>query len=168
MASELHNTRWTVMHARDWVTNHPKSIKGYWPRRAVPLMEGAPKLADGYEGSKLVGIYLADNLLAPLVFYPLCATPDEYREQMDLLKTDPQRMLQIHIAYHLWQATVRLIALQNHMLAIETKGVELDADVALDMVQKLALDYPSEGRPDAADAYLRNALHLLNGTDDDD
>jgi len=62
----------TVLEAREampvrgqWLTNHPKSIKGYWPRRAVPLVEGPPQgvsdtdTADCEEAG-YVGIYLAD------------------------------------------------------------------------------------------------------------
>ena len=38
-----------------WITNHPKSLKGMWPRRAgVTYIEGPPKSTEAYSVSELV------------------------------------------------------------------------------------------------------------------
>jgi len=47
-----------------WITNHPKSLKGLWPRRAgCTYIEGEPKGTDIYSSAELsacdyVGIYV--------------------------------------------------------------------------------------------------------------
>lgn len=49
----------------DWVTNHPGSMRGWWPRRAgVSYQEGPPSAthqftADELSARGMVGIYLA-------------------------------------------------------------------------------------------------------------
>ena len=47
-----------------WITNHPKSIKGLWPRRSgVEYIQGEPKATDVYsveqlKSQGLVGAYV--------------------------------------------------------------------------------------------------------------
>ena len=51
----------------DWLTNHPRSIKGWWPRRDVKIYQGRPKATDTFtveqlEGMGQVGAYLAEDV----------------------------------------------------------------------------------------------------------
>lgn len=53
----------------DWVTNFPRSLKGYWPRRDAKLVEGPPKATFAHtveelQGRKLIGIYLDEDIPA--------------------------------------------------------------------------------------------------------
>jgi len=47
-----------------WITNHPKSVKGMWPRRAgVDYIQGQPKATEAYtteqlQSQGLVGVYV--------------------------------------------------------------------------------------------------------------
>lgn len=47
-----------------WITNHPKSVKGMWPRRdGVEYVEGEPKATHKYsvdelKEQNLVGVYV--------------------------------------------------------------------------------------------------------------
>mgnify|MGYP000423423815 CR=1 FL=1 len=67
----------------DWISNQPKTIKSYWPRRSVKIVEGEPKLLtewvkDYNVDNPLVGIYLDEDLDKPLKEYPLCKNFKEY------------------------------------------------------------------------------------------
>jgi hypothetical protein len=51
----------------DWVTNTPRSIKGYWPRRDAVLVEGPPHATDTFtteqlQEKRIVGIYLDEDI----------------------------------------------------------------------------------------------------------
>jgi len=48
----------------NWITNHPKPIKGMWPRRVgVAYIEGEPKATDAFTSEELksqglIGVYV--------------------------------------------------------------------------------------------------------------
>ena len=48
----------------NWITNHPGSLKGMWPRRlGVEYIEGEPKATEKYSAEKLkqeglIGVYV--------------------------------------------------------------------------------------------------------------
>lgn len=51
----------------DWVTNHPRTLKAYWPRRQAEYKEGPPKETEVYtqeelSNSNIIGIYLAEDI----------------------------------------------------------------------------------------------------------
>ena len=65
----------------EWLTNVGKSgLKGLWPRRDVPLVEGPPKqVSPAWPLAKLQergfkGIYLAEDLVKPYREYPTLGT----------------------------------------------------------------------------------------------
>lgn len=46
-----------------WITNHPKPIQSFWPRRATDYVEGRPKATEKFsekelEEQGLIGIYV--------------------------------------------------------------------------------------------------------------
>lgn len=68
----------------DWITNI-SSLKDHWPRRAVRLYEGPPRISDDHnreliERFELKGVYLDEDLPEPYQSYPLCRNPKEYEE----------------------------------------------------------------------------------------
>ena len=51
----------------EWVTNVPRSVKGYWPRRDAKYSQGDPKGSDKFPVEKLkelkiVGVYLDEDI----------------------------------------------------------------------------------------------------------
>ena len=64
------------------ITNHPKSIKGLWPRRAgCAYIEGEPKATEAHSTEELkkqglVGVYV-DMPLAEYYALPVVKTPQE-------------------------------------------------------------------------------------------
>lgn len=68
-----------------WVTNHPKSIQGLWPRRVgCTYIEGEPKKTDVYTSEDLkkqniIGVYVD---MKPDDYYslPVVRTPKELKE----------------------------------------------------------------------------------------
>lgn len=67
-----------------WVTNHPKSLKGMWPRRiGVVYLEGRPKATEAHtseelESQGLVGAYV-DMDEAEYRKLPLARTPADLK-----------------------------------------------------------------------------------------
>lgn len=67
-----------------WVTNHPKSVKGMWPRRAgVDYIEGSPKGTHMYSSDELrrqniIGVYVD---MSPEDYYslPVVCSPSELK-----------------------------------------------------------------------------------------
>lgn len=53
-----------IMKQLLWITNHPKSIKGLWPRRdGVDYIQGEPKATDVYsieqlKNQNIIGVYV--------------------------------------------------------------------------------------------------------------
>ena len=50
-----------------WLTNHPRTYKGWFPRRDVKLKDGPPKATDTYsveefEEKRIVGVYLDEDI----------------------------------------------------------------------------------------------------------
>lgn len=70
----------------DWITNI-SSLKAHWPRRAVRLYEGPPRISNGHsreliERFELRGVYLGEDLEKPYQKYPLCRNPEEYEKAL--------------------------------------------------------------------------------------
>jgi len=68
-----------------WVTNTPKTIKGYWPRRVADFVEGPPKATKSYSveeltALELVGVYLGEDLEVPLKALPLARNFKDFEE----------------------------------------------------------------------------------------
>jgi hypothetical protein len=56
----------------NWITNHPQSIKGMWPRRiGCDYIEGLPKATDTYTVEQLIN----QNIIGVYVDMPI----EEYR-----------------------------------------------------------------------------------------
>lgn len=68
----------------DWITNVPRSIKTFWPRRKCLYYEGPPHETDAYSQKTLiemniVGVYLAEDIeVADHNHLPRALTPKEY------------------------------------------------------------------------------------------
>lgn len=66
-----------------WVTNNPRTILNWWPRRAgVRYREGPPKETHAHtreelEGMGLVGIYIEDMTLEAYRKLPMVSSPKE-------------------------------------------------------------------------------------------
>ena len=50
-----------------WLTNHPRSYRGWFPRRDVKLRDGVPRATDTYFSCELiekgiVGVYLDEDV----------------------------------------------------------------------------------------------------------
>ncbi len=72
------------MKKGDWVTNHPVSIKGWWPRRTAKYKEGRPKptldfSVEDFESKGYIGIYL-DEEVESYYSLPLVKNPKELKE----------------------------------------------------------------------------------------
>lgn len=70
-----------------WLTNNPKTIKSWYPRRAVKLYEGDPKATDTYSVDELksmgiVGIYLDEDLEVCIKELPLCKNQKEWEAEI--------------------------------------------------------------------------------------
>ena len=55
------------MKRGDWITNHPKPIESFWPRRTCKYIEGLPKKTDHYSVEEFIsmgyiGIYLDEDV----------------------------------------------------------------------------------------------------------
>ncbi len=51
----------------DWITNHPKSLKSFWPRRPIFYLEGKPKETFKYSvedflNMDYIGIYAGEDV----------------------------------------------------------------------------------------------------------
>ena len=63
-----------------WITNHPKSVKGLWPRRdGVQYLEGEPKATSVYtvedlKKQKIIGVYV-DMIAEDYYKLPLINSP---------------------------------------------------------------------------------------------
>lgn len=54
-------------HKGEWLTNTPRSIKGFWPRRDAKLSEGLPQATETFTQEqlmerKIVGVYLDEDI----------------------------------------------------------------------------------------------------------
>ena len=66
-----------------WITNHPKPLKGMWPRRVgCEYVEGEPKSTEKYDieflkAQNLIGVYVD---LPPDEYYklPVARNPQEF------------------------------------------------------------------------------------------
>jgi len=71
----------------DWLTNNPKTIHSWWPRRAVKMKQGPPKATESKSQEDLikmglVGIYLDEDLENPFNEYPLCGNQKDYKQKL--------------------------------------------------------------------------------------
>ena len=67
-----------------WVTNHPKPIEGFWPRRVCEYTEGPPKATykhsiEEFEAMGYIGIYV-DMDRKDYIKLPLAPNPKKFRE----------------------------------------------------------------------------------------
>jgi hypothetical protein len=156
----------------EWLTNHPKSIQGYWPRRAILIREGqtpqqrlayAAQVLEGMtipSDGGLVGIWLDQDLVAPPIFYPLCKDQKTYEAELKRLE-DPEELKLIQIAWELYQAADCYAAAWAILGKIEKlMGRDLDLQ---DTAEALAVGHPLEGEyPDNVEAYLESAKELID------
>ena len=80
-------TRETPKHKGDWLTNNPKTIRSWYPRRSVKMVEGKPKETGEYtveelESKGMIGIYLDEDLAHEWEEYPLCGNPREWESRI--------------------------------------------------------------------------------------
>jgi hypothetical protein len=69
-----------------WLTNNPKTILSWYPRRAVLLREGSPKATSEYtveefKAMGMVGIYL-DEDVEDLSSMEMCHSRNEYMNNL--------------------------------------------------------------------------------------
>jgi hypothetical protein len=69
-----------------WMTNNPKSLLSWYPRRAVLLREGSPKATSEYtveefKAMGMVGIYL-DEDVEDLSSMKMCTNRNEYMKNL--------------------------------------------------------------------------------------
>ena len=171
----MDNTRDERLHKGDWVTNNPKSIKSYWPRRAVELKEGRAVLNCPWQDFEAVGVYLDQDIVAPLKFYPLCRNLDEYETQLRLLQDDPSQLKIIQGAWLLecsvrarvedWAAQSRL----EDLFASDEDLRIIDDQMDLhDIIDDLTVSAPSADQPIEAAPYLEYAQQLWDDSRTDE
>lgn len=54
-------------HKGEWLTNHPRTYRGWFPRRDAKMVDGPPKATDKYTVDELlamkqVGVYLDEDI----------------------------------------------------------------------------------------------------------
>ena len=75
------------MKKKLWITNHPKSIQGFWPRRTCEYFEGLPQKTYKYSVEEFIemgyiGIYV-NMTREEYEKYPLVANPKQFKEKID-------------------------------------------------------------------------------------
>ena len=76
------------MNKGTWLTNNPKTMKSWYPRRAVMLYEGDPKATDTYTVEELkkqglVGIYLGEDLNVDIKSLHMCRSHVEWLQKLE-------------------------------------------------------------------------------------
>lgn len=83
----------------NWVTNHPKSVRGMWPRRAgVEYHEGAPQSTEAHTSEELarqglVGVFV-DMPLDQYRQLPLVKNPSEISQCSNCAHWKPSRFIE--------------------------------------------------------------------------
>jgi hypothetical protein len=75
-----------------WITNHPRSLKGLWPRRAgVQYIEGSPhatewRTSEQLTAEGLIGVYVQGMTREEYRSHPLAHTPQDLADMEEPVK----------------------------------------------------------------------------------